>query len=153
MCADRALVFVHRGMDVEEQWERAVYAMSSMSNLEISMVWQRLSSSAYDFRVHSEYKCLFKRAVREVETRVSFNGCKRKCVGGFNDNDVCSVRYEFPGHATAFSSRESSGLTPDHYTQQDKDDLAGDLLETIEQYGIGEEIRARLQSKRTPPPG
>ena len=73
MLVDRALMFVHRGMDVEEQWEKAVNALCDMSNLHIALVWRRLSSYAgsRDFRTHSELKCLYKRAVREAEHRMS----------------------------------------------------------------------------------
>lgn len=143
-------MFVHRGMDVDEQWEKAVFEMSSMSNLEISMVWQRLSSSAYDFRVHSEYKCLFKRAVREVETRGNgVSARKRDSVEFSNEFDIRSVHYEYPpGHGTAFSSRESSGLAQNIYSAADKAALTEDLLKTIEIYGIGEDIRTRLPEKR-----
>ena len=73
MLVDRALMFVHQGMDVEEQWEKAVNALCDMSNLHIALVWRRLSSYAgsRDFRTHSELKCLYKRAVREAEHRMS----------------------------------------------------------------------------------
>ena len=71
MSAERSLMFVHRGIDVEDQWEKAVVALVSMSNLEIAIVWKRMSESVTsgDFRTHSELKCLFKRAVREAESR------------------------------------------------------------------------------------
>jgi hypothetical protein len=140
-------------MDVEDQWEKAVHAMGCMSNLEISLVWQKLSSAAVDFRIHSEYKCLFKRAVREVESRLSVTGCKRSSVlrgvvGDFCNNDACSVRYEYPGHGhvSKLSSRENSGSIQDEYSAVDKADLMNDLMKTIELYGIREDMRNRLMA-------
>jgi len=71
MLTARALMFVHMEMDAEQQWEKAVDSLTRMSNLEIALVWGKLSSLAPkdDFKTHSEYKCLFKRAVREAECR------------------------------------------------------------------------------------
>ena len=65
-------MFVHLGMDIEKQWEKAVNSLMNMSNLEVALVWRKLSSLAPpdDYRMHSEYKCLFKRACREAESRV-----------------------------------------------------------------------------------
>ena len=73
--AERALMFVHMGVDVENQWGRAVAALEHMSNLEIALVWRRLSGYVYagDFKTHSEYKCLFKRALRGGETSCEKN--------------------------------------------------------------------------------
>ena len=87
MSAERALMFVHQGMEVENQWEKAVAALESMSNLEIALVWRRLSESVPvdDFKMHSEYKCLFKRAVREAEERVGV-GCYHQ-----NLNNLCEI--------------------------------------------------------------
>ena len=150
MCAERALIFVHLGMDVEEQWEKAVHAMGRMSNLEISLVWQRLSSTAVDFRIHSEYKCLFKRAVREVESRSEITGCKRVVRGAVGDvySDDCSVRYEYPGygHVSKLSSRENSGsiASEGEYSAENKADLMNDLMITIERLGIREDMKNRL---------
>jgi hypothetical protein len=104
MSAVRALMFVHQGMDVENQWEKAVAALESMSNLEIALVWRRLSESVPvdDFKMHSEYKCLFKRAVREAEERVGV-GCyhqnlNNSCEIDDNGSVYCggSVHYEGP---------------------------------------------------------
>ena len=148
MCAERALIFVHLGMDVEEQWEKAVHAMGCMSNLEISLVWQRLSSAAVDFRIHSEYKCLFKRAVREVESRSEITGCRRVARGAVADVccDDCSVRYEYPGHGhvSKLSSRENSESIEGEYSAEDKADLMNDLMITIERLGIREDMKNRL---------
>ena len=149
MCAERALIFVHLGMDVEDQWEKAVHAMGCMSNLEISLVWQRLSSAAVDFRIHSEYKCLFKRAVREVESRSEITGCRRVARGAVGDvccDDDRSVRYEYPGHGhvSKLSSRENSGSIEGEYSKEDKAELMNDLMVTIEHFGIREDMKNRL---------
>lgn len=82
-------MFVHLGMDIEKQWEKAVNSLMHMSNLEIALVWRKLSSFAplSDYRVHSEYKCLFKRAVREAESR-GYGGCAVHTARGVVDGDL-----------------------------------------------------------------
>jgi hypothetical protein len=85
--AERALYFVHRGVDVENQWSNALISMRDMSNLELALVWKRLSETVPfdDLRLHYEYKCLYKQAVREVE-RGAFGG-KGACTECSKGND------------------------------------------------------------------
>jgi hypothetical protein len=68
MLAGKALFFVHKGMDLEQQWRKAVLAFEEMSNMEIALAWQWLSGLVAhgDFKTHSEYKCLYKRAYLEA---------------------------------------------------------------------------------------
>ncbi len=161
MLVDRALMFVHMGMDVEDQWEKAVYSLQHMSNLEIAMAWRRLSSRAPlgDFRVHSEYKCLFKRAVREAEGRVSNSGhsvglVADMDVGGTWEDRISFLNFGSEHHEYYRTSRNNSGLSglsressrvylPVN-SQEDKDEYARQLLQIIKEYGIGEDLRTEL---------
>jgi len=92
--AERALMFVHMGVDVENQWGRAVAALEHMSNLEIALVWRRLSGCVYnagDFKTHSEYKCLFKRALCDAGRHHYHGGgggmMRMFCGGGGHNNN------------------------------------------------------------------
>ena len=152
MLVDRALMFVHMGMEVEDQWEKAVDALRNMSNLEIALTWRRLSSRAPvdDFRVHSEYKCLFKRAVREAEGRsarhVHDDGLKT-AVGGTWEDSISLLNFgsdclEYPRmsrHNSAFSSTSSVGCLP-VYSQEEKAEHERRLLEVIANGGVGKDL-------------
>ena len=147
----RALMFVHQGMDVENQWEKAVAALESMSNLEIALVWRRLSESVPvdDFKMHSEYKCLFKRAVREAEGRaVESRGLYHKMHGHAHDFDDAiseggSVHYEytpyFDPRRIQRLSRDSSGISKDQvqaYSEDEKHDIYSKYLDLILENGL-----------------
>jgi hypothetical protein len=163
MLVDRALMFVHMGMDVEDQWEKAVHALQHMTNLEIAMAWRRLSSRAPigDFRVHSEYKCLFKRAVREAEGRAANPGqyvgsdAVMDTGGAWDESGSCvnfgSVDYEWArGKASRHNSgisalsRESSKVYPPFYSVEDKNENARRLLDLIREYGISEDLKTEI---------
>ena len=61
--ACRALQHVHNKVDTEQQWSRAVGCLQAMTDLQIALAWQALSSGA-DPVALSQYKMLFKRALR-----------------------------------------------------------------------------------------
>ena len=163
MLVDRALMFVHMGMDVEDQWEKAVHALQHMTNLEIAMAWRRLSSRAPigDFRVHSEYKCLFKRAVREAEGRVGANpghhvgsDADMDTGGVWDDSASCLnfgsvvnegwVRGSRENSGFGELSRESSKVYLPLYSAEDKDEIALHLLDMINRYGIREDLKRNI---------
>lgn len=153
--AEKALVFVHKGMDVENQWERAVVALEQMSNLEIAMVWRRLSESvpADDFKTHSEYKCLFKRAVREAEhhdTRrcelYGFGSTRDKKDCGFFNDTYCdvglepSLHFEYDRNSIGSSiryNRGDSGFSgTSSFKERDRDRPYELFLKAVVKYGM-----------------
>lgn len=168
----RALMFVHLGMDVEEQWEKAVDSLMHMSNLEIALVWRKLSSFAplRDYRVHSEYKCLFKRAVREAERRVgascfvSSSSRSREEGGGVDDggeSDTLSMvhsppGYEFTGDEPGGGYRngretEIEGAAPFSLVEQNSSIPNLDLYQPSEHFGTGHtSFRVRGSTRRRP---
>ena len=167
----RALMFVHLGMDVEEQWEKAVDSLMHMSNLEIALVWRKLSSFAplRDYRVHSEYKCLFKRAVREAERRVGAScfvssSRSRKEGGGVDDggeSDTLSMvhsppGYEFTGDEPGGGYRhgretEIEGTSPFSLVEQNSSIPNLDLHQPSEHFGTGHtSFRVRGSTRRRP---
>ena len=158
MLVDRALMFVHMGMDVEEQWEKAVHALREMSNLEIALAWRRLSSRApvCDVRVHSEYKCLFKRAVREAEGRVVNPVHKVGLAVGMDEGGgvwdrmseagICSEHHEyerFSRENSGFSTKSSIEHLPVN-SQADKERYFRELMFVIKEYGIREDLKTEL---------
>ena len=163
MSAERALMFVHRGMDVENQWEKAVAALEGMSNLEIALVWRRFSESvpADDFKMHSEYKCLFKRAVREVERRIGYIEIKDHKITGVDNGSYSfpdnisqhgddSVHYEYDRHSIAGSvryKRGNSGFSLSESQQEDQREKTYDkLLHAIIKYGMNVKMGERVVS-------
>jgi len=65
-----ALTCVHDKIEVQSQWKRAVEALRCMSHMQIAVAWVDLSTYAMkigDERVHSQYKTLFQRALKEAE--------------------------------------------------------------------------------------
>ena len=157
MSAVRALMFVHQGMDVENQWEKAVAALESMSNLEIALVWRQLSESVPvdDFKMHSEYKCIFNRAVREAERRIaSMEICSvshelhhRHMDHDYHDgiSDRPSINYEFDRNSDHGKldklNRDSSGLSGfsvhgPAYTEDEKRDIYSKYLDLILENGL-----------------
>ena len=171
MSAERALMFVHMGMDVENQWEKAVQMLGGMSNLEVALVWRRFSElvPVDDFKMHSEYKCLFKRAVREAEGRNGGGGvsCSRKYGGAhdFNDNDSVliapSIRYEFDRESCGNSVRYQRGnsgfsLTESQHEEQ-RNKNYDKLLSAIVKYGMnvsmGGKVVQPMSESSHPDPG
>ena len=163
--AERALMFVHMGVDVENQWGRAVAALEHMSNLEIALVWRRLSGYVYagDFKTHSEYKCLFKRALREAERHMRMNHQNCGGTGGmfcglnpssftmgdgmmyggdaFSDGGLtCSERYDFDRTSQPGSvkyGRGNSGISEtESYRERANDARYARLIETAIQVGV-----------------
>ena len=61
--ACRALQHVHNKVDTEAQWSRAVGCLQTMTDLQIALAWQTLSTGT-DPVALSQYKMLFKRALR-----------------------------------------------------------------------------------------
>ena len=157
MLVDRALMFVHMGMEVEDQWGKAVEALRNMSNLEIALTWRRLSSRAPvgDFRVHSEYKCLFKRALREAEGSVANPVHNVGLVAdmdeggawdGISNLGIGSEHFEFNRFSrenSGFSTKSSTGYFP-VYSNDDKDEYTRRLMLVIKEFGIRDDLKVEL---------
>ncbi len=161
--AERALMFVHRGMDVKNQWGRAIAALGHMSNLEIALVWRRLSESVPvdDFKLHSEYKCLFKRAVREAERQ---NVMKNDFYGpeSIRFNPTCDGfddTYAFTGLAPSIHneydrisigesvrySRGNSGFSESSlYRERERDKNYEKFLQAVVKYGMHVSLGERV---------
>jgi hypothetical protein len=156
MSAERALMFVHMGMDVENQWEKAVQMLGGMSNLEVALVWRRFSELVPmdDFKMHSEYKCLFKRAVREAEGRNGAGGGGSKRVGRlgvvnegsymYPDNisnlNFGSDGYEFDrdscGHSVRYQRGNSGFSITESQHEAEREKKYDKVLAAIVKYGF-----------------
>ena len=60
----KALQHVHNGTDTENQWRRAVQCLRTMDELRVALAWQRLSAPLQTRITLSQYKMLFKCALR-----------------------------------------------------------------------------------------
>lgn len=80
-----ALNNVHRQLDVEYQWIRAVKGLREMSDLEIVQVWNALSTpllemSEYNALInYSQLKLIFDRAVKEATQTVELSAPEQCC--------------------------------------------------------------------------
>jgi predicted RNase H-like nuclease (RuvC/YqgF family) len=63
----KALQHVHNGTDTENQWRRAVQCLRTMDELRVALAWQRLSAPLQTRITLSQYKMLFKCALRAAE--------------------------------------------------------------------------------------
>jgi len=66
----KALQHVHIGTDTENQWRRAVQCLRTMDELRGALAWQRLSAPLQTRITLSQYKMLFKCALRAAEREV-----------------------------------------------------------------------------------